>query len=108
MGPEAEPVIVLALIYDHRNHIVYYPCGHKMTLKSDCISSTWIFVYVLKINKIMKDKDAENIGLKMLATTGHRQFQQLGKEQLTLLQKIYGTCNPGWKYYLEGNLSIKV
>ena len=29
----------------------------------------WTFIYVYKINKIMKD---ENVGLKMLATTGHR------------------------------------
>lgn len=32
----------------------------------------WTLIYVCKVNKIMKDKDEGNVGLKMLATTGHR------------------------------------
>lgn len=56
----------------------------------------------------MEDKDAEDVGLKIPATIGHRQSQQLVKQQLTRWHTIYGTCNLDWKYYLEGNLSIKV
>lgn len=51
----------------------------------------------------MKDKDAEDVGLKTPATIGHRQFQQL-----TRWHTIYGTCNLDSKYYLGDNFSIKV
>lgn len=60
--------IVPVFIYNSRNHTADLPFWHNTALKIT-ISYMWTFIYVYKVNKIMKD---ENVGLKMLATTGHR------------------------------------
>ena len=61
--------IVPVFIYNSRNHTADLPFWHNTALKiTVSLTCGHSFMYI-KVNKIMKD---ENVGLKMLATTGHR------------------------------------
>lgn len=67
-----DSLIILVFIYIYRNGIACQPFWHKIVFKTNCISYAWTFIYVFKVNKIMKDKDTENVELKLFAIIGHR------------------------------------